>query len=381
MRTRLPLLFAGLVAFGAACGPSPDSGGGPSAGTGGVPSGTGGSAAGSGGRPGGSGSGGVVGSGGAASGGASTGGASTGGRGENTGGANSGGRGMTGTGGSGTGGRDSAGSGGTASGGRGGGTSTGGTSGAAGSSGGGGESAGCGLATFPAECNTTGSPCSLMVGSMARTYYVILPTGYSSAKKYPLIFLFHPLGGNAEQARTMYRIREGIPDAIYVAPQGLGSTAGWPNTGGQDVNFTKAMLEKLRASYCVDNARIFSTGFSYGGMMSITLGCQMSEVFRAIGVESGFATAACNPTHPIAVWQTQGSTDGTVKPADAAAARDAFVKVNHCKTTTMATTPSPCVSYDGCDTGYPVVWCLNEGQGHAIPSYGSSAITAFFKQF
>ncbi len=42
--------------------------------------------------------------------------------------------------------------------------------------------------------------------------------------------------------------------------------------------------------------------------------------------------------------------------------------------------PSPCVSYQGCDQGYPVTWCEWDGD-HYRPSLGNSAVAAFFKQF
>jgi len=43
----------------------------------------------------------------------------------------------------------------------------------------------------------------------------------------------------------------------------------------------------MESSFCVDTTRIFSTGMSYGGMMSDTVACQLPDVFRAIGVMSG----------------------------------------------------------------------------------------------
>ena len=83
-----------------------------------------------------------------------------------------------------------------------------------------------------------------------------------------------------------------------VAPQGLGSggSAEWTNANGQDIAFTKAILADVRAKYCVDNARIFSVGFSHGGMMSFTIGCEMSDVFRAIAPMSGFPSATPTAT-------------------------------------------------------------------------------------
>jgi hypothetical protein len=32
-------------------------------------------------------------------------------------------------------------------------------------------------------------------------------SGYSSSQQYPVVFLFHPLGSTAEQARNIYGIR------------------------------------------------------------------------------------------------------------------------------------------------------------------------------
>jgi polyhydroxybutyrate depolymerase len=89
---------------------------------------------------------------------------------------------------------------------------------------------------------------------------------------------------------------------------------------------------------------------------------------------------SCNPAHPVAVWQSNGDSDGTVTPTSAASARDYFVKANGCSSTTHAVDPSPCVTYDGCKDGYPVTWCLFSG-GHAMPSFGPDAIAAFFKTF
>jgi polyhydroxybutyrate depolymerase len=250
----------------------------------------------------------------------------------------------------------------------------------------GGDSAGCSLSTWPAACSTSGSPCSIDVSGTSRTYYVQLPSNYDpSSGPIPLVFQFHWRGGTAEQVLgNYYKIRTDFPNAIYVSPQGLVGTdgnTGWPNTSGQDVAFTKAMISTLETSYCVDKARLFSTGFSYGGIMSDTLGCQMPDVFRAIGVQSGSTFGACNPSHPIAAWFTHGDADTVLDYSGDVTARDAFLKANHCGSTSQAVTPSPCVSYDGCDSGYPVVWCLVAGGGHGPASYGGSAIATFFKQF
>jgi polyhydroxybutyrate depolymerase len=233
-------------------------------------------------------------------------------------------------------------------------------------------------------CSTSGSPCTLDVSGTQRKFYVVLPSNYEAAKPYPVVFQFHPLGGNAEQGMNMYNVRPNFPDAIYVTPQGLGSQPGWANSNGEDVAFTRAMMADVEAKYCVDTSRYFSTGFSYGGIMSFTIACQMADVFRAIAPMAGFQfgmEASCKPARPIAAWISNGAADTVVDPDGAAVLKDILVKTNHCQTTSSPIEPSPCVTYAGCDAGYPVTWCLVEGQGHAIPNYGSKAIAAFFKQF
>lgn len=244
------------------------------------------------------------------------------------------------------------------------------------------SSSGCGKANYPAACSTKGTPCSIDVGGNARTYYVYLPDKYDASQLYPLVFQFHPMGGTAEQAISIPSIRSKFT-AIYVTPQGLtsGSSTGWANTNGQDMDFTKAMLSTVQESYCVDKSRIFSTGFSYGGMMSYAIGCEMGDVFRAVAPMSGALYSGCkNGTHAVAMWGSHGLSDNVVPIADGRAGRDAILKRNHCGTETVATTPSPCVSYQGCDFGYPTTWCEFEGS-HAPPSFAASAIVDFFKQF
>jgi poly(3-hydroxybutyrate) depolymerase len=252
--------------------------------------------------------------------------------------------------------------------------------------GGGGASAGCGSANTTSPCSKSGTTCSLDVSGTARTYYVQLPASYSSSKQYPVIFQFHPWGGSAEGALTMYQLNSKIPDAIYVTPQGVQAGTGgpgWANTNGQDIAFTKAMLADVQGKYCVDNARIFSTGFSYGGMMSFAVGCEMSDVFRAIAPMSGslYSDLNCKGTgHAIAMWGSHGLNDTFVPIADGRSALAKILQQNHCGTTTTPIDPSPCVSYQGCDAGYPVTWCEWDGP-HGIPSFGSSAIAAFLKSF
>jgi polyhydroxybutyrate depolymerase len=267
---------------------------------------------------------------------------------------------------------------------------------------------GCGATTLPAACNTTTTgPCTLDVNGTTRQFFVVLPNNYDSSKQYPLVFAWHGLNGTAQSLlgstyyAGFYGVKTTFSNAIYVTAQGLpagmsdsGTDYGWPNTNGRDVNFTKAMLTWLEQNYCIDTARIFSTGMSYGGMMSNTLGCQMPDVFRALGVMSGslYGTSSCS-TKPIAVWFTHGDADTSVPIAGDQTARDMFISHNGCSTTNTTTTTltstvdggtvtTVCTIYNQCTAGnYPVVWCPVPGEGHTIPSWAGAEIAKFFQQF
>lgn len=240
----------------------------------------------------------------------------------------------------------------------------------------------------PDPCDTSGSPCTMDVDGTERAFYVVLPDNYDASHPYPVVFQFHPLGGSAEQGMNMYRVRPNFPDAIYVTPQGLssGGNAGFPNTSGSDEAMTRAIMADIEAKYCVDTSRYFSTGFSYGGSMSYTAACNMSDVFRAVAAMAGapISGARCSsqaPERPVAFWGSHGEDD-TALPIDMALPiRDAFVEKNGCSSMTEPVDPSPCVAYQGCSEGYPVIWCQVPGMGHAIPDYSPTAIAEFFQRF
>lgn len=273
---------------------------------------------------------------------------------------------------------------------------------------------GCG-ATLPAACNnTTTGPCNLDVNGVTREYFVVLPTGYDNSQPSPVVFAFHGRGGTASSllptgspfggGYALYGVQPGLPNAVFVVPQGLdsgsdsGTDYGWPNTGGQDINFVKATLTWLETNLCVDKARYFSTGMSYGGMMSETIACQIPDLFRAIGSQAGslFGGTRNCVAKPIAAWITHGDADTTVPISGDITARDMIIANNGCDTTNThtidlvdtarigdaATTDVTCTVYDQCTSGnYPVIWCPVPGEGHAIPSFAGTEIAKFFAQF
>jgi polyhydroxybutyrate depolymerase len=258
-----------------------------------------------------------------------------------------------------------------------------------------GPSPGCGLTT------TQSGTFTIDVGGTMRSYILKVPTNYNPNTPYRLIFAWHPGGGTATGVASgnyygMDTTANANGRAIFIAAQGVDvpingmPSRGWPNTNGQDVALTRAMIAWAKDNLCIDSSRIFATGFSYGGMFSNTLGCEMPDVFRAVapmaGVICGNSSTNCSSTattcmqHNVAAWVAHGATDTVVATSLGVRARDRLLALNHCTMTSAATTPSPCIAYSGCDSGYPVHWCEFDG-GHTTPSFAGSAIWSFFSQF
>jgi poly(3-hydroxybutyrate) depolymerase len=143
------------------------------------------------------------------------------------------------------------------------------------------------------------------------------------------------------------------------------------------------MVAWLGSNYCIDETRIFSVGFSYGAMISNTIGCELPDVFRGIAPIAGaiFGRNDCVDS-PIAVWMAHGTADASVEFAQGENARDVFLEKNGCDTSLepVPVEPEGCVSYQGCDEGYPVTWCVHDG-GHTVPSWAGPAVSDFFSQF
>jgi poly(3-hydroxybutyrate) depolymerase len=111
--------------------------------------------------------------------------------------------------------------------------------------------------------------------------------------------------------------------------------------------------------------------------MSNSVGCALGDQFRAIAPMSGSGPrGTCKGQ--VAAWLSHGDADTTVSFASGQASRDHWVAANHCASTT--TPAGSCVAYDGCDAGYPVVWCQFSG-GHQQPRNSAQDIWAFFSQF
>lgn len=235
-------------------------------------------------------------------------------------------------------------------------------------------SAGCGKQRTLQDGNRT-----INSGGTNRTYYLKTPANYDNERPYRLIFMFHWYYGSIEAVVNppdadhntddpFYGLQEFAGDStIFVVPQGLVDQggAGWFNPNNRDVNFTDDMFDAVTKDLCVDESRVFTTGFSFGGAISYKLACARQEKFRGAvvygtGPIAGNNAAEC--TKPIAFLGVHGVDDGTFdyQKDGLNSVLNLFIGTNGC---TQKTPPLPgqnehvCTSFEGCTDGYPVRFC------------------------
>ena len=146
-------------------------------------------------------------------------------------------------------------------------------------------------------------------GGEARTALLYIPAGAIGAAGVPLVFNYHGYTGSGQQQETSSRMSiladtEGFA-AIY--PDGVGLIGGLirSHNGGSccdrannrqsptdDVGFAEALVERVGERLellgsSLDLGRIYSTGMSNGGFMSIRLGCEDTSLFAAVGSVTG----------------------------------------------------------------------------------------------
>jgi polyhydroxybutyrate depolymerase len=158
-----------------------------------------------------------------------------------------------------------------------------------------------------------------------REYLLYVPKSYDASTPIPLMMSFHGFGGTANEQMQMADMRalaesEGF---ILIYPQGtiLEGYSHWNTylpgddnkSEADDFGFVDAMLDVVEATYTIDAARVYATGFSNGGDFTYTLACFISDRITGIAPVSGLMWTGtqrdCSLTHPTAMISLHGTND------------------------------------------------------------------------
>jgi polyhydroxybutyrate depolymerase len=267
-------------------------------------------------------------------------------------------------------------------------------------------SGGCGTSTATAverERHT------LEIAGEERWYLLSVPSGHDGTTPMPMVLDLHGLSEGAEIAAAMGQLdqlgeTEGF---VSVFPHGSGAPVKWDvhiddATPNHDMEMITEILDSLGDDLCLDEARTYVTGLSYGAIMSSSLGCTMADRFAAIAPVAGIVhPEGCEPTRPIPVLTMHGTVDpillfnGGVGDLGAAlsggslalpdgdvdlhgagypAAVDEWAATNGCGESTDEDRTATIIerTYD-CPEGAEVRFLIIEGGGHSWPGSEFSA--------
>lgn len=150
------------------------------------------------------------------------------------------------------------------------------------------------IAACPAV--TAGVNAGFRSAELDRTFELVLPSQYDPESSWPVIFVYHGLGGNiGDMLDGDSNLRPFADDrgALLVVPQGadFGGSPGWDAVNApprnRDIQLFDDLLTCVGEQYVVDPERVYATGMSNGGLMTGALMAQRSEVLAAAAPMSG----------------------------------------------------------------------------------------------
>ena len=176
---------------------------------------------------------------------------------------------------------------------------------------------------------------NITVNGTSRSYNVIVPKNLGENR--PLLIFCHGYNQDAgwmqnNEFKNDNVSMEAVCDTakfVCVFPNGIDRS--WDTGGDRDINFIKAIIEKMVTQHKIDRNRIYLGGFSMGGMLTYNAINKMSDIIAAFVSCSGPSVVTPKAgLRPIPLLHIQGTADNFsgVQPA-----LNPWIKHNGCSTT------------------------------------------------
>lgn len=260
---------------------------------------------------------------------------------------------------------------------------------------------------------------TIVIKGQVRTFMRYTPNRVLIAgKRVPVVFALHGAKGTADKLQGYLGMntvadREGF---IVVYPQGdknrwndgrtVEETAAREVSQADDIEFLNSLADALVAQGVADPKRIYMTGLSNGGFMSLALACSDASRFAAYGPVIASMPARnltpCKPVRPVPVVMINGTADefirfdgakskyggnGGAPPLEVAGH---FARLAACKASNETALPDvdgkdgtrvTLRSWTGCRAGAGVAFYTVTGGGHQAPAMGSASAGVILDMF
>ena len=245
-----------------------------------------------------------------------------------------------------------------------------------------------------------------------RCYHLYVPSDYDPAHPAPVVVSLHGFLSNPDSQAWISGWQQLAEQHGFLVayPQGTSYPQRWNagttwNSGADDVQFLRDLLDDLNGVAAVDTSRVYVNGFSNGGGMAVRIACEVADRVAAIGTVAAAVTdlEKCAPARPVPVVAFHGTADPIVpygggemqgdpwrEGAMLTRGPNTFIGAeqwiarwaagNGCEPAPQAIAPQGDVRgvrYTGCDQGADVVLYTVEDGGHTWP--GGVAIPAVGK--
>ena len=138
---------------------------------------------------------------------------------------------------------------------------------------------------------------------------------------------------------------------LIVAPDGQGERRHYNLTNEKglqnDIKMVLALLDRIEATFCVDTARVFSTGMSDGGAMTSVLACLASDRFAAFGA----VRSRCTSRAAAATGRSRSSRS-TGRPIGSCRSTEASLRRPGVTLGAAPTTMAAWAEHDHCDAAF-----------------------------
>lgn len=237
---------------------------------------------------------------------------------------------------------------------------------------------------------------TLQFGGTSRSYIVHVPASYTGQTPVPLVTDYHGilLNNSVQESISGWQAKSDQEGFIVAWPNGIDTA--W-NVGPccttsrtvDDVGFARAVVKQIESQACIDEKRVYATGYSMGGGMSLDLACNAADLFAAIAPAAFDLMDAsnnwpCHPSRPISVIDFRSIADpivpyngGATNPPNglpvvvtflgAVKTFQQFAQLDQCMGTPAADpVGAGCQTYSQCAGGVQVTLCSKQGGGHDV---------------